>query len=103
MKSTAQKNCAELQNLYDVAESEFLIAGHIIDAAIVLSALERAPEHREAANNLATGGGSAQGFRLSNDTLPALLRYAQQMVESATCEVDVMREKAIAALEGEAA
>jgi hypothetical protein len=80
--SDAQQTCCDLQNIHDVADSELTVVCHILDACIVLSALERAPEHHDThpIHNIKTGGGFAHGNRLSAETLPALLLHAMHLV-----------------------
>ena len=95
-----KQTCCYLQNTYDVADSELSIASHILDACIVLSALERSPEHYDGhpSYNIKTGGGFAHGNRLSVETLPALLLHAVHLIGSANDAMDDLRVKAIAAL-----
>jgi hypothetical protein len=98
----AQQTCCDLQNIHDIADSELTVVCHILDACIVLSALERAPEHHDThpSHNIKTGGGFAHGNRLSAETLPALLLHAMHLVGSANDAMCDLKVKAVAALEG---
>ena len=93
---------AEIEDLASIADEQIKAALAIIDAAKVLCALERAPEHHDnhPSHNIKTGAGFAHGLKLSNGTLPILLAHAYCLVEMANNDYDVMREKAVAALKG---
>lgn len=94
--------CIEVENLYGVVAEELKAAAAILDAAEVLSALERAPEHHDThpGHNIKTGGGYAHGHSLRDSSLPTILSHARYLVESALNEADVMRETAIEAMKG---
>lgn len=94
--------CIEVENLYGVVAEELKSAAAILDAAEVLSALERAPEHHDThpSHNIKTGGGYAHGRRLLDGTLPTVLSHVRYLVESALNDADVMREVAIEAMKG---
>lgn len=72
----------------------------IVDAARVLTALERAPAHHDThpSHNILTGGGYAHGIRVANDTLPALLHHARTLVQITHNDCGCMQEEAIDAL-----
>ena len=92
----------QMQSLFDIAYDGMQTATAIIDAARVLCALERSPEHHDThpSHNIKTGGGFAHGIRAKDHTLPAILCHAHHMIEVAMNDVDVMRENAIDALKG---
>lgn len=87
----------EVSDLFETAYDQCKTAAALLDAAEVLSALERAPEHHDThpSHNIRTGGGYAHGRRLQNDTLPTLLAHARYLVKSSMNDFDVMRETAI--------
>ena len=92
----------EIEDLAACADSQVKAAMAIIDAARILSALERAPEHHDThpSHNIKTGGGFAHGLKLYDETLPVLLEHAYHLVIEANNDYDVMREKAINAFKG---
>jgi hypothetical protein len=92
----------EIQNLFDAAYEQTKAACAIVDAARVLCALERSPEHHDTntGHNIKTGGGFAHGCTLSDGTLPAILSHARGLIEISLNDFDVIREMAIDALNG---
>ena len=99
---TSRDITIEIEDLAVCAGSQIKAAMAIIDAARILSALERAPEHHDThpSHNIKTGGGFAHGLKLYDETLPVLLEHAYHLVIEANSDYDVMREKAIDALKG---
>jgi hypothetical protein len=93
----------EIRNLFEITKSQAQAAAAILDAARVLCALERAPEHHDTHpdHNIKTGGGFAHGLRLAAETLPAMLDHANDLVVSLLNDVDAMRECAIDAMNGD--
>ena len=91
----------QMQSLFDIAHTNTQAAIAIIDAARVLTALERTPAHTE--HNVLTGEGFARGNTARDETVPAILFHAMSLLEIAINDVDVMRENAIDALKGSAA
>jgi len=92
----------EIQNLYTCIRIQVEAACAIIDAASVLCALERAPEHQDAHSSfdIKTGGGFSAGRRVRDGTLPKMLEHASRLVHESVFDCDAMREKAIDALNG---
>lgn len=90
----------EIQDQYALVQEQLKSAAAIVDAVLVLCALERAPEHHDThpSHNITTGGGKAHGLGVRNDTMPTLLRHAKSLIELATNDADVMREQAVEAL-----
>lgn len=99
---TASTIITEIENLELVADGQLQAALAIIDAARVLCALERAPEHHDThpSHDIKTGGGFAHGLKLHNGTLPTLLAHAHYLVAMADNDYDVALEKACDALNG---
>lgn len=92
-----QKTVAEILDLFNMAYAQCETACAIIDAAAVLSALERSPAHHDThpSHNIITGAGHAHGLRVAGDTLPKMLEQARTLVDVSMNDFDVMREKAI--------
>lgn len=89
----AKNYSTEIINRYDVLHSDLSAAMAIIDAAAVLTALERAKTIREE-GSLITGEGFANGYILRDHSLPAMLKHAVSLVDMARNEADCMREDA---------
>lgn len=98
--SSITRTTEELEDLFSIAYSGLESVKATLDAAEVLTALERAPVHHDThpSHNIRTGGGYAHGSRLADGTLPKLLSYARFVLEVAVNDIDGMREKAIDAL-----
>lgn len=64
----------------------------IIDAACVLSALERTEERTDQIG-MTTGGGWAGGHTICDDTLPDMLHHARRLAESVEHDFEIMRSK----------
>lgn len=102
---SADKICTEIADLMCIADDNSKSAAAILDAARVLCALERAPEHQDShpGHNIKTGGGFAHGARLYADTLPTLLSHAFDLVHRSRDDYGIAVEQALAALKGGAA
>lgn len=85
-----------------IADSDMKAVFAILNAAEILCALERTPEHYDThpSHDIKTGGGYAHGRQLWNDTLPNLLSYANGLAIMAHDEYGAANEKLVEALKG---
>jgi hypothetical protein len=99
-KAEIKQSISDVSDYYELAASQCQGAIALIDAAMVLCALERSPVHQDShpSFDIRTGGGYARGLRLKKDTLPRLLEQATYLIESSINDADVMRERATNAL-----
>jgi hypothetical protein len=97
----AQAAINEVENQYGVIREQLRAVEAILDAAEVLSALERAPAHHDThpSHGIFTGGAYAHGRRCADDTLPNLLLHAQGLVQMTRNDCDCLREYAISVLQ----
>ena len=98
----SQKVIFDVENSILIADSDMKAVLAILNAAEILCALERSPEHHDThpSHNIKTGGGYAHGRRLWNDTLPNLIKHANGLVNMAIDEYGVVHEKLFEALKG---
>ncbi|MFT3960505.1 hypothetical protein [Propionivibrio sp.] len=101
----SQKLLLDVENSVLIADSDMKAVLAILNAAEILCALERSPEHQDThpSHDIKTGGGYAHGRRLWNDTLPDLLKHAHGLANMAIDEYGVVNEKLVEALKGGAA
>lgn len=95
--STATKVVNEVQNTFDVINSQLEAVTAICNAVEILTSLERSPEHQDThpSHNIRTGAGYAHGLRVYGDTMPILMRHAKMLVDMSINDFDCMRESVI--------
>lgn len=90
-----------VEDQYIIIDEQLKAIEAILDAARVLTALERAPAHHDThpSHEILTGGGYAHGYRVKSETLPDLMGHARTLVQLTRNDAACAREEVIDALQ----